>query len=162
MLWEFVVVYRATTAWNYLILYSGDCILLLKIVIFVIIFWLQIILVVLMNIKTKRLSDKMVKRIWSIWGKKIILKKEKLLVLEIRNWLLFPFSSRNLPRAIYISIPIVTIVYVFANVAYMTIISPAEMLASDAVAVVRFWVLSLTVQKPNKFSFVLLMHKNVS
>lgn len=162
MLWEFVVVYRATTAWNYLILYSGDCILLLKIVIFVIIFWLQIILVVLMNIKTKRLSDKMVKRIWSIWGKKIILKKEKLLVLEIRNWLLLPFSSRNLPRAIYISIPIVTIVYVFANVAYLTIISPAEMLSSDAVAVVRFWVLSLAVQNPNNLTFVLLMHKNVS
>ena len=142
---------------KFLILYSGDCILLLKIVIFVKIFWLQIILVVLMNIKTKRLSDKMVKRIWSIWGKKLSWK-EKLLVLKIRNWLLFPFSYRNLPRAIYISIPIVTIVYVFANVAYLTIISPAEMLSSDAVAVVRFWVLSLTVQNPNNLSFVLLMH----
>ena len=43
---------------------------------------------------------------------------------------------RNLPRAIYISIPIVSFVYVMANVAYMTIISPREMLESNAVAVV--------------------------
>ncbi|VDI07870.1 solute carrier family 7 (L-type amino acid transporter), member 5 [Mytilus galloprovincialis] len=42
---------------------------------------------------------------------------------------------KNLPRAIYISIPIVSFVYVMANVAYMTIISPREMLESNAVAV---------------------------
>ena len=46
------------------------------------------------------------------------------------------FYFRNLPRAIYISIPIVTFVYVMANVAYMTIISPREMMLSNAVAVV--------------------------
>ncbi|XP_025115030.1 large neutral amino acids transporter small subunit 1-like [Pomacea canaliculata] len=42
---------------------------------------------------------------------------------------------RNLPRAIYISIPLVTAVYVLANVAYFTVISPHEMIASNAVAV---------------------------
>ncbi|CAG5114578.1 unnamed protein product [Candidula unifasciata] len=42
---------------------------------------------------------------------------------------------RNLPRAIYISIPLVTLVYVMANVAYFTVISPREMLASYATAV---------------------------
>lgn len=44
---------------------------------------------------------------------------------------------RNLPRAIFISIPLVTFVYVFANVAYVTAMSPQELLASNAVAVVR-------------------------
>lgn len=42
---------------------------------------------------------------------------------------------KNLPRAIYISIPIVSFVYIMSNVAYMTIISPQEMLDSNAVAV---------------------------
>ncbi|KAG9328044.1 hypothetical protein JZ751_016657, partial [Albula glossodonta] len=57
----------------------------------------------------------------------------------------------NLPRAIFISIPLVTFVYVFANIAYVTAMSPEELLASNAVAVqpvplargddvsVRFW-----------------------
>lgn len=44
--------------------------------------------------------------------------------------------SRNLPRAIFISIPLVTFVYVFANIAYVTAMTPAELLASNAVAVV--------------------------
>lgn len=41
----------------------------------------------------------------------------------------------NLPRAIFISIPLVTFVYVFANIAYVTAMSPQELLASNAVAV---------------------------
>lgn len=45
-------------------------------------------------------------------------------------------SFRNLPCAIFISIPVVTFVYVFANVAYITAMSPQELLASNAVAVV--------------------------
>lgn len=44
--------------------------------------------------------------------------------------------NRNLPRAIFISIPLVTFVYVFANIAYVTAMSPQELLASNAVAVV--------------------------
>ncbi|XP_061421772.1 large neutral amino acids transporter small subunit 2-like [Lethenteron reissneri] len=42
---------------------------------------------------------------------------------------------RNLPRAIFISIPLVTFVYVFANIAYVTAMSPEELLSSNAVAV---------------------------
>ncbi len=50
--------------------------------------------------------------------------------------LFFIFPYRNLPRAIFISIPLVTFVYVFANIAYVTAMSPQELLASNAVAVV--------------------------
>ncbi|RXG68245.1 Large neutral amino acids transporter small subunit 2, partial [Armadillidium vulgare] len=42
---------------------------------------------------------------------------------------------RNLPRAIYISISLVTVVYVLANVSFYTTLSPAEVLGSEAVAV---------------------------
>ncbi|XP_071541986.1 Y+L amino acid transporter 2 isoform X2 [Panulirus ornatus] len=41
----------------------------------------------------------------------------------------------NLPRAIYISLPLVTMVYVLANIGYLAVLSPAAMLASDAIAV---------------------------
>ncbi|KAK8375967.1 hypothetical protein O3P69_008589 [Scylla paramamosain] len=42
---------------------------------------------------------------------------------------------KNLPKAIYISISLVTIVYVLANVAFYTTLSPYEVLGSEAVAV---------------------------
>ena len=45
--------------------------------------------------------------------------------------------SRNLPRAIYISIPLVTLVYTLTNIAYFSSMTPEELLASNAVAVVR-------------------------
>ncbi|XP_061183883.1 large neutral amino acids transporter small subunit 1-like isoform X2 [Saccostrea echinata] len=43
--------------------------------------------------------------------------------------------NRNLPRAILISMTLVIVTYLIANVAYLGVLSPAEMLLSPAVAV---------------------------
>ncbi|XP_031633074.1 Y+L amino acid transporter 2 [Contarinia nasturtii] len=42
---------------------------------------------------------------------------------------------KNLPRAIYISLPLVTAIYVLANMAYLAVLSVDEMNASNAIAV---------------------------
>lgn len=42
---------------------------------------------------------------------------------------------KNLPRAIYISLPLVTAIYVLANVAYLAVLTPQQMIASNAIAV---------------------------
>ncbi|CAH1781246.1 unnamed protein product [Owenia fusiformis] len=51
-----------------------------------------------------------------------------ILVEEIKNPL------RNLPRAVMISMTVVTIVYVLTNLAYFTVMTPTELLSSPAVA----------------------------
>lgn len=57
-----------------------------------------------------------------------------------RNYLNFIIEElkdpvRNLPKAIAISLVLVTLVYVFTNIAFYTILSPMEVLGSEAVAV---------------------------
>lgn len=59
---------------------------------------------------------------------------------------------RNLPRAIFISIPLVTFVYTFTNVAYFTAMSPQELLSSNAVAVVSGDLSSLCSPSPSPAS----------
>jgi len=44
---------------------------------------------------------------------------------------------KNLPRAIYISLPLVTGIYVLANMAYLAVLTPQQMIASNAIAVVN-------------------------
>ena len=44
---------------------------------------------------------------------------------------------KDLPRAIAISCILVTVVYVLANIAFYTTLTPAEVLGSEAVAAVR-------------------------
>lgn len=54
---------------------------------------------------------------------------------SVINRCLFYFC-RNLPKAICISLPLVTVIYVFANIAYFVVLTQDEILASNAVAVV--------------------------
>jgi len=42
---------------------------------------------------------------------------------------------KNLPRAIFISLPLVTLIYVLVNIAYLSVLSVPAMIASDAIAV---------------------------
>lgn len=46
---------------------------------------------------------------------------------------------RNLPMAIVIGIPLVTVCYILMNVAYFTVMTATELLQSQAVAVVSGW-----------------------
>lgn len=46
------------------------------------------------------------------------------------------FVFRNLPRAIYCGMPLVTIIYVLTNLSYFAVLNKDEMMNSFAIAVV--------------------------
>ena len=60
----------------------------------------------------------------------------------------------NLPRAVLIDIPIVMILYVCVNIAYLTVLSPEELVASQAVAVVLLYILSFKMRMNYMLSLI--------
>ena len=58
--------------------------------------------------------------------------------------------KRNLPLSIIIAIPMVTICYLLVNISYLAVMSPSEMMISDAVAVVSL--LTFFFEKNGPFS----------
>lgn len=55
------------------------------------------------------------------------------------------FLYRNLPLAIVIALPVTICCYALVNVAYLTILSPQEIITSGAVAVVRFTIMMVEI-----------------
>ncbi|XP_018347860.1 PREDICTED: large neutral amino acids transporter small subunit 2 [Trachymyrmex septentrionalis] len=53
---------------------------------------------------------------------------------------------KNLPKAICISLPLVTVIYVFANIAYFVVLTQDEILASNAVAVCIITLILLIIE----------------
>lgn len=75
------------------------------------------------------------------------------LTTVVDQLILHLFFFRNLPRSIMIGIPLVTICYALINVSYLTVMSPLEMMTSEAVAVtfgnrllgIMAWLMPLSV-----------------
>ncbi len=44
---------------------------------------------------------------------------------------------RNVPIAVLSSVAVATVLYVLTNISYFSVLSPDQLLASDAVAIVR-------------------------
>ncbi|KAJ3613619.1 hypothetical protein NHX12_019865 [Muraenolepis orangiensis] len=55
--------------------------------------------------------------------------------LPLGNDMTSPHVQVNLPRAVLIAIPMVTLLYLLVNVSYLTVLTPSELMSSSAVAV---------------------------
>ena len=75
----------------------------------------------------------------------LVLWKLNLFSINPINMFIFHFDYRNLPRANIIGVLLVTVVYIFTNISYLTAMSSAELLASDAVAVVNYYFLKIFI-----------------
>jgi len=63
---------------------------------------------------------------------------------------MYLYSCRTLPRAIFLSMFTVIVAYVLANMAYFSVMTPQEILDSDAVAVVSSKMLTSFFLSTNK------------
>ncbi len=67
----------------------------------------------------------------------------------------------NLPKAIYLSLPVVTILYILANVSYLAVLNPTELMASNAIAVVSLNDHSIEASENHLFPFFRLLRRNL-
>jgi len=49
-----------------------------------------------------------------------------------------------LPRAIFLSLPFITLTYLITNMAYFLVLSPEEVYATEAIALVRIYLIQMT------------------
>jgi hypothetical protein len=76
--------------------------------------------------------------VWMIWRREYFVCPFVILSDRWSEVIIYFISwPRNLPRAIWIAMPIVTVIYFTANLAYFAVVSREELLSSPAVAVVR-------------------------
>ena len=59
--------------------------------------------------------------------------KQRVLLVKLLS---YPLFFRDLPLSVSVSLVIVTLIYVLTNIAYFSILTPQEFIASDAVAMV--------------------------
>ena len=70
--------------------------------------------------------------------------------------------KRNLPLSIIIAIPMVTVCYLLVNISYLAVMSPSEMMISDAVAVVSFKYIGTVWSVNDRFHGILFLSKRYS
>lgn len=83
-----------------------------------------------------------------------ILRNSFLLLFAYRSYLNFMTEELrdpyvNLPRAIYISLPLVTVIYLLANMSYLAVLGPVGVTSTEAIAVVRMFACTIKLPRVN-------------